>query len=31
MGFIYFICVNAICDLSGKYQKKRVKIGTIYE
>jgi len=26
MRFIYFICANAICDLIGKYIKKRVKL-----
>jgi len=29
--FIYFIYPNAICDLMGKYSKKRVKISKIYE
>jgi len=31
MRFIYFICPNAICDLTGKYEKKRVKRGKFYE
>ncbi len=31
MRFIYFIYANATRDLMRKYQKKRVKIGKIYE
>jgi len=29
--FIYFIYLNAIRDLIGKYSKKRVKLGKFYE
>jgi len=31
MRFIYFYCANAICDLMGKYSKKRVKLTKFYE